>query len=142
MTATLGLVEGVQLVHEESGGLLDIRIVRNTDMPALLAQVLVRNAEASQIFTMVSRVVDGIQRAPRRRPMLCGSCPGPLRNGRFAVALALPARDDPKNGLSFAICDRCGTSRAAMERAAHKALTRIWPDLRPIKITHNAGARQ
>lgn len=142
MTAPLGLVECVELLHEEAGGMLDVRIIRHADVPSLLARALAGDLEASQALSMAERVIGGIQRAPRRRPMLCGACPGPLRNSRYAVVLALPARDDPTNGISFAICHKCGTSQSALERAAQTALQRIWPKLRKITVTHAGGGVQ
>ncbi len=140
MTAPLGLAECIEQLHEDGGGVLDVRIIRHADVPSLLMRALAGDLEASQALSMAQRVIGGIQRAPRRRPMLCGACPGPLRNSRYAVALVLPARDNPTNGLSFAICDRCGTSRPAIERAAQTALQRIWPKLRRITVTHDGGS--
>ena len=142
MTRPLGLADCVEQLHEEAGGVLDVRIIRHTDVTSLLARVLAGDLEAFQVLSMAEKVVEGIRRAPRRRPMLCAACPGPLRNSRYAIALVLPARDDPTNGLSFAICDKCGTSQSALERAAQTALQRIWPKLRKITVTHAGGGVQ
>ena len=135
--------EGVQRVSDESAGVLQLDIIQHADLPELLAHALLGDPEAVRLANMASDVLRGIAAAPRRKPMLCGSCPRPLKLKGYAFSLvfALPGRDQPSNVLSMAICHRCGTSHDAVQGKAVQALRRIWPDLRPITVTHPAGGQ-
>lgn len=76
----------------------------------------------------------GIAAAPRRRPMLCASCPRALRGSAYSFVVALPARDDPTQL-------RCAVEPDAITAKAVTALRKLWPDLRPIAITQETGTR-
>lgn len=130
------LQEGVQRVNDEAGGVLSLQVIQRGDMPALISDALSGSGEAMELLRLVRETMDGIQAAPRRKSMLYGACPKPLRNGRFSLILAKPACDDPTQGIAMAICSRCGPNRGAIEAAALVALRRIWPDARPIAVTH------
>lgn len=135
------LQDGVQRVNDEAGGLLELQVIQRTDLPALMLDALAGSSEAAQTLRLANDAVAGIQAAPRRRPMLCGCCPRALRGGRYAVVLARPARDDAAQPLAMAICTKCGPDFGAIQAAATVALRRIWPDLRPITITHSKAGR-
>ena len=133
------LQEGVQRVNDEAGGVLSLQVIQRGDMPALISDALAGSGEAMELLRLVRETMDGIQGAPRRKPMLCGSCPKALRNGRFSIVLAKPACDDPTQGVAMMICAKCGSSIGAIQAAALVALRRIWPDARPITVTHPDG---
>jgi len=135
------LQEGVQRVSDEAGGMLTLQVIRRADMPTLMLDALAGSDEAVQLLRLVRETVAGIRAAPRWRPMLCGCCPQALRGGRYALVLAKPARDDATQGIALAICSRCGPTYGAIQAAAAVALRRIWPDLRPITITHPKGGQ-
>ena len=135
------LQEGVRQVSDEAAGVLSLQVIQRGDMPALISDALSGSGEAMDLLRLVRETMAGIQAAPRRKPMLCGCCPKALRDGRFSVVLAKPDRADASQGVAMMICARCGQNRGAIQAAALVALRRIWPDCRPITITHPGGGR-
>ncbi len=135
------LRDGIQRVSDEAGGLLDLQVVQRTDLPALILNALAGSSEAAQTLRLVNDTVANIQAAPRRKPMLCGCCPRTLRGGRYAVIIARAACDDPTQGLAMAICTKCGPDFGAIQAKATVALARIWPNVRPVAVTHPDGGR-
>lgn len=135
------LRDGIRQVSGEAGGLLTLQVVQRADMPALILGALAGSDEAAQLLRLARDTLASIQAAPRRKPMLCGSCPRGLRDGRFAIVIARPACDDPTQGIALAICARCGPDHDAIQAKAATALARIWPDARAIEVTHPTGGR-
>lgn len=131
----------VQQLQNEAGGCLSTQVITLDDVPLLLAGRLAGEPKARATLRIVNDTLRRIQSAPRHRPMLCGSCPRPLTRGKYSVVIARAARDEPQKGLTFAICHRCGTTHATVEAAAVKALARIWPGTRPVRVTHPEGGR-
>lgn len=131
----------VQRLHNEAGGALAVQVVQLTDLPGMLGYALAGDPEAARVCTLVSGTLRRIRDAPRKRPMLCASCPAPLRNESYAVVAAFPARSDASQGLGLAICQRCGTTPKAIRDKAVVALRRIWPDVRAVEVTHPDGGR-
>ena len=135
------LQEGVQRINGEAGGLLTVQVIQQHDMPAMIAGALCGSAEAVQLLRLTNQVLANIRDAPRRKPMLCGCCPRALRGGRYAIIIARPACDDPAQGLALAICRKCGPDFDAIQAKARVALARIWPNVRPVMVTHPEGGR-
>lgn len=135
------LRDGIQRVNDEAGGLLELQVIQRTDLPALILDALAGSSEAAQTLRLVNDTVANIQAAPRRRRMLCGACPRGLHGGRFSVIIARPACDDPAQGLAMAICTKCGPDFDAIQVKAAVALARIWPNVRPVTVTHPEGGR-
>lgn len=133
------LRDGIQRFHAEAGGLLELQVIQRADLPALILEALAGSAEAAQILRLTNQALHNIQAAPRKKPALCGCCPRALRHGQYAVIIARPACDDPSQGLALAICTKCGPDHDAIQVAARVALARIWPNLRPVTITHPIG---
>ena len=135
------LRDGIQKINDEAGGLLELQVVQRTDLPALILDALAGSAEAAQILRQINQALHNIEAAPRRKPMLCGCCPRPLRHGQYSIIIARPACDDPSQGLALAICNTCGPDRDAIDAKAVAALVRIWPNVRPVAVTHPVGGR-
>ena len=130
-----------QRINDQASGLLVVEAVLLEDMPGLFIEALAGNANALRVLRMVRQSVDRIERAPKNARMLCASCPRSLRQGRYIVAAAFPSCDDPAEGMAMAVCDRCASTREqAVERATF-GLRRVWPDLRPIAVTHPEGGK-
>ncbi len=119
----------------QGGGALDIFVVRPIDAARLLGASLAGDADAARLMQVVSQTITNIESAPRRRPMLCGSCPRPLRRG-YAVVAALPAVTCPSQGLCFAICTHCGHTPVEIQEKAASTLRKVWPESRPFTVTH------
>lgn len=132
-------VDGVQRIHDEAHGLLTMDVVRQGDVPGLIGAAMAGDADAARLVVLVNDCVTRIQSAPAKHPMECARCAKPLRAGRFAIVIASASRDDARQGLGMAICQRCGPSPGAIQAAAVQALRLIWPDGRAIDITHLAA---
>jgi len=102
------LRDGIQRVSNEAASLLELQVIRRTDLPTLILDALAGSSEAAQTLRLVNDTVASIQAAPRRKPILCGACPCGLHGGQFSVIIARPACDDPSAGLAMAICTKCG----------------------------------
>jgi len=135
------LIEGVEALHAEAAGALTLHIVEQLDVLDLFAQAMLGNAEATGILRALEQSQNGITAAPKRRPMLCATCPAPLRNSRYTFVIAMPATDGPHHGLGMAVCKRCGPDRETTRQKGIEALTGIWPELREVTITHPEGGR-
>jgi hypothetical protein len=133
------LCEGFRKIRGEAAGVIALNIVRPCDAPSLVAACLSGDLEATQLFRAVADTVHKIESAPRGKPMICGCCPRPLRGSRFTVCVAVPDRTDPTHGLGFALCQACGRDDDALPAKAAAALKSVWPDLRPITVTHGEG---
>ena len=79
--------------------------------------------------------------ATRGQFALCACCPAPLVPGRYAVAVVTGASGAAVHGISLGICTACAIEPDDLLAKAREGLTRIWPDLRPVAVTHPAGSR-
>lgn len=134
--------EQMAAIHREAAGVMTLDVVLREDMPDLVHAALA-NAQtfAGKLLTRVNLALGDIAKAPATKPKLCATCPRLLGGGRFSIVLATPACDDPQTALALAVCHDCGTSRGAVRNKAIEALRRLWPDARPIDITHPDGGR-
>lgn len=135
---------GIQALHVEAGGdgagaLLTCAVVSPADRLRIMTNALAGDATAAQLLHAVQDAVRRIEAAPKRRPMLCGSCPRPLRGRRYAVVVVRAARDDGQQAMTLAICPHCASTKRGVEQKAVKALARIWPDLRQIDVAAVGG---
>ena len=134
-------VEGIRQVHDESAGMLSVVIVRQCDAVHLAMDALSGDDKAVALLQQVNDCLQRIGAAPARKPAQCGCCGTNLEAGRFAIVIASPDTDTPSAGLGLAICRRCGVTAGAIKAAALSALKVIWPDLRPVQVTHPEGSR-
>ncbi len=126
----------------EAGGVMELYVVRPPDALGILADAIAGDAQAARIYRAVCTATNGIKTAPKKQPMLCASCPRPLRAGTpCSIILAVPRRDDAHQAVTLAVCAKCATQPKEIRQKALGALARIWPDARPIEITHDAGGR-
>jgi len=125
--------------HVDAAGVLELHVCLKKDVPGILAAAFLGDHRAMQLARSVNEALRRIQNAPPDQAALCGSCPRTLKGNRFALAVAIPARDDPRSMLALAICPKCGTSRHQVRRKATQSLARIWPDVREITVSGTAG---
>lgn len=130
---------GIRSVHAEAAGLMSLHAFRQLDAVPLLARAMCGEVEAMRLSLALCEALGQIHNAPRRRPMLCGSCPRPLRQGNFAVVIAAPERTDPTNCVTLGICKKCAVEIDDIKAKAVLAFRKIWPDARPITIDHPGG---
>lgn len=134
------LQAGVEAVTREAAGMMEVAVVRPSDVSVLLGEALAGSDEAALLLRLYTDTAAKIDKAPARARLLCVSCPRELRRG-YSVAAALPHRDNPHQAVAIAVCPRCGPDREAIQAKAMEGFQRIWPDLRPIQITHHDGGR-
>jgi hypothetical protein len=118
---------------------INLAIVRPIDVAALLISALAGDADAMRVCRVVIESQTRIVNAPKRLPMLCASCPRPLRKNAYTIAVALPHRAAPMKALGMAVCTHCATEPEAIKAKALDALRRLWPGLRSFAITHPGG---
>lgn len=135
------LAKGIAHFQSEAGGLMELVVVRPVDAIDVMADALAGDSRAVCVLKAIEQAADAIRNAPRRLPMLCASCPRPLRGSGYAFAVGLPDTDRPTHGLALAVCTRCATERGDIQAKATAALRRVFPDLRPVAVTHPAGGR-
>ena len=128
-------------IHREAAGLMHLDVVLREDMPAMVAAAARGAVEAAELFQRVNAALADILSAPEGAPKLCAACPKPLADGRYSLALAIPACDAPSNALALAVCHDCAVAREDVRAKAIEALRRLWPDARPVTITHPDGGR-
>jgi hypothetical protein len=130
---------GMQAIHFESHGCLDLLPVLATDVPLIIFEAS-DNAEAYRILGAINNALQQIQDASLDQPALCGCCSRPLMNLSFSFLIARPANQpNTAHSLALAICEQCGTDHQSVEAAGVQALQHIWPDARRIAITHRGG---
>ncbi len=136
------LEDGLHILRAQGDGMLELEVIQPSESTVLLLGAYAGNDRAKRTLVPVMSLLKSIATAPRKAPRLCGSCPRAVRRGsRFSIVVAWPSCDDPTQALALAICDRCATDHAGVEAKATAALRRLWPNLTPIRLTHNAGSR-
>jgi hypothetical protein len=134
--------DSLDTIHQEARGLLALHVVRAEDMLDLLAASLTGDSYAAGLAQAVTHAVADIAAASTSGvPKLCGSCPREIHGSGYSIVLTLAECDDPTRAVGMAICKACGTTEVAIREKATVALRGIWPDLRPITITHASGSR-
>ncbi len=132
----------VENISKEAAGAVEIVVVMEREFPDLVANTLKGDPDSTKLMHLVAQIISRIESASKREPMLCLSCPQPIRQGvEFGLAFAIPSRDDPKGAISMAICGKCGADPAGVMAKAVDGLRKLWPSLRTANITHPEGGR-
>jgi heterodisulfide reductase subunit A-like polyferredoxin len=136
------LNHGIAQVHAEGGGLLDVFLIPPCDGPELVAAALLGSASAARVLSVITDTAETIRRSARKTgPTLCLCCPRCVRRlDGVTFGFASPASDSATGAIGFAICERCSI-KPDLDANVQGALRRIWPDLRPITVTHSDGGR-
>ena len=135
------LAEGLAGLRAETGGVVELVVLRSVDASAVLADAMAGNARAYGIATALRDVVALVERAPRHAPKVCVSCSQPLHRARYAVGLVMPTTEHPDRVLGICCCRRCARSRGDVAAKLVKAVRAAWPDVRPVMVTHAHGGR-
>jgi hypothetical protein len=134
---------GIQTVHNEAAGLLNVDIVDALAGAGLMSDALRGDSEAAALILAVTQAAARIKQAPRQKPALCICCPRAVRRvcAGTVFGVATPAVANPTGAIGFVFCDRCASDRDTLAAKAAEGLRRIWPDLRPVVVTHQHGGR-
>jgi hypothetical protein len=135
--------DGIQAVNDEASGVLDISIIDALAGAELLTNAVLGDREAASLLLAITQAAARIKQAPRRSPSLCICCPRAVKRLSSATVfgVAVPATANPGSAIGFVFCDRCAGDRDTLAAKAAEGLRRIWPDLRPVAITHPEGGR-
>ena len=131
---------GMRLLREQSGGVVGLIVILPEEIPGILYAAAERNPGAIERAAVVRSTVQRFATAPRHEPLLCGSCPRPLKKGQFAIVSASPERPDREHAMIFGICQRCAGTHQQVVGKALDALRRFWPDARPIDLPPEGSA--
>lgn len=120
----------------------DLVICRPPDALRFIADAARGDRHAARVLLGVNDALHQLDAAPRRAPLLCASCPAPIRP-KVACSFVLHMPEDQRVLYAFAlgICRRWGTSRAEVRHQAVLAFRRELPDLRVVEATHANGGR-
>lgn len=136
------LSRAVHQIAVEGGGALVFDAIRSHDIPLLIAEALAGCQEARTLLQAVEHTLRKLQHAPQRRPMLCLSCPKPVRDGdKYSVVVLRGAAEDACQAVTMVVCRRCGPTPGAIKAAATVGVRRFFPDARPVQQTHSEGGR-
>jgi hypothetical protein len=135
--------DGIQAVNDQAAGLLDVDIVDAACGADLLSRAAQGDKAAAALFLAVTQAAARIKQAPRHKPTLCMCCPRAIKRltAETVFGVATPAVANPTGAIGFVFCTRCSADRTTLAAKAAEGLRRIWPDLRPIEITHPIGGR-
>jgi hypothetical protein len=95
------------------------------------------------LLLAVRQAATRIKQAPQRKPTLCICCPRSIKrlSATTVFGVASAGIANPTAAIGFVFCERCAADRATLAARAAEGLRRIWPDLRPVTITHPTGGR-
>ena len=135
------ITETAQQMKAEADGLVRIWVVLQAERAGLVWDALNGSTLAARLISLTAQLANQIAQAPKRRPMLCGTCDRALRarGAGHSFAIALSASDDPKQAICLAICTHCAVTADEVSAQAHVALRGIWPELRTLAPTHSSG---
>jgi hypothetical protein len=127
---------------EDTGQLYELIFAGPAEVAGMLFAAAGGGERAMMIARAAAKVFAATDTAAKTTtPRLCLACPQELTDYRFLVALAVPGCDDPAQIIGAALCHTCaGADESSREKAA-LAFRAVWPDLRPIRVTHPSGAR-
>ncbi len=136
------LSNGIAAVQEQAGGMVDLFVIQPSYVPDLLGAALAGDRLAASMLRAIADTRHKIDKAPRRLPALCASCPRPLlKSTKYTVVMAAPQCDNPTAAIGLAVCAHCATEPDAVAWKAAAALKKIWPDSRAVRVTHPEGGR-
>ncbi len=129
-------------VHVQAGGVLDVYLVSGAEAADLMTASFLGVGHATRLLGAVSTSIAHVLRSTgKRNPTLCVCCPRCVRRlDGIRIGIVAAATDDAADVISFVVCARCSSAPDLTKNIMH-ALRRIWPDLRPISITHPTGGR-
>ena len=139
--ATAALIAGIEQAQAESGGLMSLFVVQPHEAADLFVAALAGNATAYRLVRILTENIRRVRTAPKRAPILCATCQHTLRSTPHSFVVAEPMGNDPTQTVCLGICVKCAVPVDAVLEKAMGAFREIWPELRPVNVTHPNGGR-
>jgi hypothetical protein len=128
----VSLKAGVEQVHAESAGVLDIYVFKPEQVDELIGATLFGDAAAGRLAGLAASTVVKICSAPRKSPAICMCCDRPARRWG-TICLVLPHRSDPTSAIGSGLCSQCAAMPAeSLDAQIQIAMKQIWPAARVI----------
>jgi hypothetical protein len=133
----------IEALHAEASGVLTLGIFYPEDSAELLAAAAMGDELAAGLLGALLESRRRVRDAPRDKPGLCCGCPRPIRkvSPETIFGLVFPAIARPTAAVGFVFCSRCAADRKGLLAKAENRLRKLWPELRPIVVSHPAGGR-
>jgi hypothetical protein len=129
----------ISAIQNDAGGIFRIYFFDAADGARLLAVAAGGDQWARGMMRAINDCARHIEDAPASAPRLCLVCPRPLRTlPGLTFSVVVPEIASPHHALGSAVCRRCA-ALPDLEKRTMVALRQIWPDLRPLIITHPNG---
>ena len=139
MNAPHGWQDAIRRVHDESAGLLSVSVIDPLSACALLGATLAGDKEAAILMRAVMSTVTAVERAPRKKPVLCLCCPRAMRpRDPFSICVTTPENGNPSAALGSVICAHCLGDKSTLLARVATALRGLWPDARVVDHVHQA----
>lgn len=130
-----GWSDRIRLLHEQSGGFLDMIVIVPSDMRELCDLAAAGDAEAVRAVGAVSELIGFVEAATRARPETCSACDRPLRAKTYKIVIAYAGSIDREGDVvTFGLCGtlRCSATSADVQRQSARVLRRFWPAAKAI----------
>lgn len=118
-----------------SGGVMQVHLVQPADVVALMLAEAAGNADARALLKAVAGILVDVGNA--KPPKMCACCPTDLTPDNV-LAFVFVANGLHGQAIGMALCDACAL-HPDIDARVMDALRGLWPDLRPIEITHPEG---
>lgn len=130
---------GMRAVQADSCGAIALFIIRPPELPDLIAAAPFHQ-QAARIASLTVQVIVSVYEAPAADPACCMSCCRPVvSEDAFSVVLGVPHRADPHKAVASVMCADCATDLDEIQAKAIASLKALWPEIRPIRISNQAG---
>ena len=135
--------EAIERAQVEGGGLLNLDLVRRSDLPRLRAAASAGDADAADLLRIAANALRRIPGNLIAEAEQCAACAAALPPRQHVIAIIRGATDDPQSSavLALALCPRCDAAPGAAGAAATAVVRLGVPNLRPIRTTHPTGGR-
>jgi hypothetical protein len=131
--------EGMMALHREAAGVIRAEIYTFIDARALALSAASGSVKSRNTLRAMGDFLAEIGKAPRKKPMLCGTCNRALRRVAFDLAVIFPEIDNPTNCLVLGICSHCASKSGGTAARTMELAKRVWPELRTIEVHQQTG---
>jgi hypothetical protein len=141
MIPSPAFIKSIHQLHAEAAGVIEAVVIRPSDTEGLFADIIAGDPEAHRLGAAINAALSRVNEWPKRQRLLCATCQKRVQGDGFAFVVVSALRDDAARSLTLAICTGCAIEPEDIKARANVALRVIWPDHRPMVVTHPGGGR-